>query len=297
MNKSQKRITVLSLFDGLSCGQLALSELGLQIDKYYASEIEKNAIQITQNNFPKTIQLGDINDWKNWNINWKNIDLLLFGFPCQSFSLVRNGKGFEDERGKLFFIARDILNHIKNVNPNIKFLAENVPMKVEIANYISKELNVGPILLNSEYFSAQIRERLYWTNIPLLSLPEYCEEILLDILQFNVDEKYYYKEDYILHGWDKRVIATLNINGHDILKRVNNPLFKCQTLTAVCGGNQHKKVLYNGRVRKLTPLEYERLMNIPDEYTSGISDSARYKMIGNGWEINTIKYLLQGFDI
>ena len=124
-------------------------------------------------------------------------------------------------------------------------------------------------------------------------LPEKSHLVLVDILELDVAEKYFYKESYEFHGNDKVVCATLNINGHDILKRVNSMHHKCQTLTAVCGGNQQKKILSNGRVRKLTPTEYERLQTFPDGYSSLASDGARYKMIGNGWNVDTIVHFFK----
>lgn len=278
-------INVLSEFDGLSCGQVVLSQLGLKFN-YFASEIEQKAVQIANKNFPEMINLGDVNNWERWQL--PKIDLMLAGSPCQDLSRARKGKGLKGERSKLFWIFLESYKHFK---PDY-FLLENVRMNKESENIISRELKVEPILLNSAHFSGQNRERLYWTNVPQMDLPEPSIERILDIIEDNPDEKYFYKEDYIFHGWDKPVCATLNINGHDILKRVGNPLFKCQCLTAVCGGNQHKKVFMGGRVRKLTPLEYERLQGLPSNYSDGVSDSARYRMIGNGWEINTIKYLL-----
>lgn len=134
---------------------------------------------------------------------------------------------------------------------------------------------------------------MYWTNIPLTDTLPVNDSVLGDVLESNVAEKYFYKESFEYVNQDV-VEAILNINGHDILKRVNSKNAKCQCLTAVCGGNQQKKVIDGDKVRKLTPMEYERLQGVPDKYTSMVSDSARYKALGNGWEVNTIVWILQG---
>ena len=212
---------------------------------------------------------------------------------CQSFSpAISTNTGF-DGKSKLFF---EYVRLLKECKPKY-FLLENVVMKKEWEDVITNLLGVEPILINSELFSAQSRPRLYWTNIPIGKLPESNPSVLGDVLEKEVDKKYYYKESYEYHGDSKVVCATIHVNGHDILKRVNSPKHKCQTLTAVCGGNQQKKVLEPGiirRVRKLTPREYERLQTIPENYTSMVSDGARYKMLGNGWTVDVIAHIFSG---
>lgn len=280
---------VLSLFDGISCGQIALKKSGINCEEYFASEIDKNAIKIALKNFPNTIQLGDVSSIQAKEL--PKIDLLIGGSPCQSFSqTISNNTGF-DGKSKLFF---EYLRLLKEINPKY-FLLENVVMKKEWENIITGYLNVEPKHINSENFSAQSRPRVYWTNIPIKEIPKNIS-VLEDILEKEVEDKYYYKEPFVYHGMDKVVCATLMIKGHDILKRVNSPKHKCQTLTAVCGGNQQKKVLTSesGRVRKLTPKEYERLQTVPDDYTTIVSDSARYKALGNGWTVDVIAHIFKG---
>lgn len=283
---------VLSLFDGISCGMVALKRAGFNVEKYYAYEIEPNAIKISKKNYPDIIHCGDVTkaDFKQY----KGIDLLIGGSPCQSLSIVQSKTRQNlDGKSKLFF---EFVRALEESKPKY-FLFENVAsMNEESKRAISACLGCHPIYLNSNYFSAQDRPRLYWTNIPNIldhvnGLGE-CELCLRYILESEVDEKYYYNCGFDFHGLDKKVCATLHINGHDILKRVNNPDFKCQTLTAVCGGNQQKKVYIDGRVRKLTPIEYERLQTLPDNYTEGVSSGARYKAIGNGWTVEVISYIL-----
>jgi DNA (cytosine-5)-methyltransferase 3A len=283
-------MNVLSLFDGMSCGQLALNKSGIKYDNYYASEIEAASIKVTLKNYPNTIQLGDICNIKAEEL--PAIDLLIGGSPCQSFShTVTGNKGF-DGKSKLFF---EYLRLLKETKPKF-WLLENVEMKQEWEDVITEHLGVTPIHINSSNFSAQNRPRVYWTNIPVsMDLPS-NKHVLEDILEPSVDEKYFYKESYTLVASDS-LDAILHINGHDILKRVNARKAKCHCLTAVCGGNQQKKVLDGGRARKLTPLEYERLQCVPDGYTACVSDSARYKMLGNGWTVDVISYILNGIKI
>jgi DNA-cytosine methyltransferase len=279
-------MNVLSLFDGISCGQLALERAGVKCDAYFASEIKPNAIKITQHNYPNTTQLGDVSNIKASDL--PKIDLLIGGSPCQSFSKTISYNTGLDGKSKLFF---EFVRLLKEVKPKY-FLLENVTMKKEWEDIITSYMGVDPVSINSELFSAQSRERLYWTNIPIEPLPT-SKLVLKDIIEASVPEKYYYKEDFIFHDNDKVVCATLGINGHDILKRVNSTNHKCQTLTAVCGGNQQKKIIQNGRARKLTPLEYERLQTIPDGYTSTAADGARYNTIGDGWTVDVIAHIFK----
>ena len=282
-------MNVLSLFDGISCGQIALSKLGIKVDNYFASEIETASIKVTQTNFPNTIQIGDV--CKVDASTLPPIQLLIGGSPCQSFSQsVNNNKGF-DGKSKLFFEFLRLLNEIK---PKY-FLLENVEMKKEWEDVITEKVGVQPIHINSSHFSAQSRPRVYWTNIPLTDTLPINDSVLGDVLETNVNSKYFYKESFDIINQGS-VEAILNINGHDILKRVNSKNAKCHCLTAVCGGNQQKKVIDGNKVRKLTPTEYERLQGVPDNYTSMVSDSARYKALGNGWEVNTIIWILKNIQ-
>ena len=295
-------MNVLSLCDGISCGQIALKELGVQIDKYYASEIDKNAIKITQDNFPNTIQLGDVIALsKNTELllTLPKIDLVAFGFPCRSLSNATAGRkeynnGLEGISG-IFYYCLKILNWIKQYNnKDVYFLTENVNSnQKDDLQIISNTLGVQPVLINSNLFSAQDRERLYWTNIPLEELPKSCDLVLADILDDNVDESYFYSQSFDFYGEDKKVCATLHINGHDILKRVNSKYFKSPTLTSCRGGNTQKKVYDNGRCRKLTPNEYRKLQTIPDWYVMNVANSHIYNTCGDGWTVKVIEFIFR----
>lgn len=156
---------VLSLFDGMSCAQIALKQLGVPVEKYYSSEIDKFAIKQTQLNFPDTIQLGDVNNWESWDIHWSSIDLVCAGSPCQGFSFAGKQLAFDDPRSKLFFVFVEILNNCRLFNPNVKFLLENVDMKKDHLRVISEYVGLFPVKINSALVSAQNRERWYWTDI------------------------------------------------------------------------------------------------------------------------------------
>ena len=294
-------MNVLSLCDGMSCAQIALKELNIPIDSYYASEIDKNAIKVTQDNFPNTIQIGDVTKiTEDFLRTLPKIDLVLFGSPCRSLSKATAGRekynnGLQGVSW-LFYPCNDILQWIKkNNNQNVKFLVENVDSdKKDDIEEMSNLLGVQPIIIDSNLFSAQDRKRNYWTNIPIAPLPTSCDTVLKDILDDNVDEKYFYNKPFTYNGDDKKVQATLEMKGHDIIKRVNNKNYKSPTLTSCRGGNLQKKVYDNGRCRKLTPNEYRKLQTIPDWYKMNVANSHIYNMCGDGWTIEVIKHIFKG---
>lgn len=284
--------SVLSLFDGMSCGQIALNRVGIKYDNYFASEIDKHAIKVTMKNYPKTIQLGDVTKVKASDL--PKIDILVGGSPCQSFSNAGGeGNGFDGKSG-LFW---EYVRILKEVQPKY-FLLENVVMKKkEWEDIISDVLGVKPIFIDSKLVSAQRRPRLYWTNIPNINQP--IDKVLLfkDILDNN-SENYKlsstlidrYKQTAIDNG-TKLVIGTTAIEGkigqRDRVYGINN---KIPTLTAT-DYKQPKQVLVNGVLRKVTPLEFERLQTVPDNYTDCVSDTQRYKMLGNGWTVDVIAHI------
>lgn len=211
---------ILSLFDGMSCGQIALTDMGIEIGQYYASEIDKHAVKMSQYLFPKMIHLGDVTKWEEWNIVWAKIDIVMGGSPCQGFSFAGKQLAFDDPRSKLFFVFVDILNHCKKHNPNVKFLLENVRMAKEHENVITRYMGIEPIFINSALVSAQNRQRLYWTNIfnepaGLFSEPKCMIQqpkdrgiLLKDILENEVPEKYFLSEKIV-----NKMFEGMNING------------------------------------------------------------------------------------
>lgn len=279
---------VLSLFDGISCGMVALERAGIQVDAYHAYEIEPNAIKISMKNYPQIIRGGDVT--KEDFTRFEGIDLLIGGSPCQSLSIVQSQtREHLNGKSKLFF---EFVRALREAQPRW-FLFENVAsMNEESKRIISEHLGCQPIYIDSGDFSAQQRPRYYWTNIPVTPVHEVSKLVLRDIMETDVDDKYFY--DHPLEDVDmsKQVCARMVYKNHEIHKRILNPDFKCHTLTTVGGGNTHKKVMDHGRARKLTPLEYERLQTLPDHYTAGVSNTARYTAIGNGWTVDVIVYIL-----
>lgn len=285
---------VISMFDGIACGLVALKNLGIEIDEYYAYEIDKDAIKIANKNHSEIIQCGNVlaADFQQY----QNIDLLLGGSPCQDLSIVKNRdrSGLNGKKSSLFWCYKEALDIVK---PRY-FLFENVGNMRECdKSIITAALGVEPIKINTSLFLPQNRERLYWTNLPLLPLPTATEQKFSDLMEPAAAEKYYYNKPFRMETHtDKNVIAILDLNTHEALKRVYNPNGIIGCLTCVSGGYQEKKVydMAANRVRKLTPIEYERLQGLPDNYTEGLSNSKRYTVCGNGWSIPVIEHILKG---
>ena len=390
-------MNVLSLFDGMSCGRIALERCGFKIDNYYASEIDKHAIQVAKTNFPDTIHLGDVTQVSGCEIP-DRIDLLIGGSPCQGFSFAGRQLNFDDPRSKLFFEYVRLLRELK---PKY-FILENVMMKQQYQDVITEHLGVKPIKINSNLVSAQNRKRLYWTNIPVSGLPENKGIYLKDILEegFTDREKAhcidanYFKGGNLKSYFEKNrrqlvfdfdttgllLCGEADLKGHGYNRRVYHPDGKAPTLAAASGGNLEPKILqvprgknrggvkaedgktptltsnsweqnnllitggaFRGRYRvdgvrqdhkmrvsgltqqelelredgktntlttvqkdnvavhledlnwrKLTPREFERLQTVPDDYTSCVSNTQRYRMLGNGWTVDVICHLLEG---
>ena len=369
-------MNVLSLFDGSSCGQVALERAGIQVDAYFASEIDKWAEKIALKNYPDTIHIGPVEFVSSRHL--PDIDLILAGSPCQGFSFSGKGLAFDDPRSALFFEFVRLLDECRKFNPDVKFLLENVRMKQEHQDVISKYLGVQPIAINSSLMSAQNRYRLYWCNWDV-EQPDDQGILLKDILLEGVgdsvrnqgtkvmktgidkahcllarDYKGFGNQDMTgvrtceLREYDEdeechHIGTALDINGHDILKRVYSDTGKSPTLNSMGGGNREPKVLvarmvgrrinpetgkrddYNmdikpkqrleprkdnksgclttvdkdnlvvekGTYRPLLPIEMERLQTLPDNYTEGVSNTQRKKMLGNGWTVDIISHILK----
>ena len=286
-------IEAISLFDGMSCGQIAIQDLGIKVKTYYASEIDKFAITQTQLNFSNTIQLSDIENWQQWNINWSQINLILAGSPCQGFSFAGKQLNFNDPRSKLFFVFVDILNHCKKFNPNVKFLLENVNMKKEHQRVINNMLGLFPVRINSNLVSAQNRDRLYWTNIKIKMIglfneihsdipqPRDRNILLKDILQpeNEINKKYYLNKDIIIRGI-KQAGAKKWKSGNRMgnMDFPNNIEKKAKTLTVVqtAGGRETNHIsIYpvlndNGNLR-----ETEKANCIDANYFKGLDNHAQ----------------------
>lgn len=274
---------VLSLFDGMSCGQIALNQLGIKVDEYYASEIDKWAMQVTQKNYPDTIQLGDITKWREWDIDWASINLVYGGSPCQGFSFAGKQLAFDDPRSKLFFEFVDIVNHIKSLNPDVKFLLENVRMKKEYLDVISEYMGVQPVMINSALVSAQNRVRFYWTNIGEIEQPEDRGILLKDIIESGTD----------IDADKARTIDANYFKGG----KIGGTHQSSKRNYKITGGHREPKIAQPELTwRKLTPLECERLQTVPDGYTEGVSNTQRYRMLGNGWTVSVIAHIFSKLE-
>ena len=285
---------VLSLFDGISCGMISLQRANIPIERYVAYEIDKYAIKISRKNYPQIEQCGDVTtaDFSQYI----GFDLLIGGSPCQDLSNYKHDRGkvegLDGDKSRLFYYY---VKALKEVKPKY-FLFENVAsMEQKWVDVISTELGVTPILINSSLVCAAERKRLYWTNIPNIIEPKDKRQVLKDIVlpAEQIPEKYWYlKYPITIHHGDVKVKATIHLNGHRQAKEVYGLNHKCNTL--LCdgnGGNLAKKIYQDNRVRRLTPLEYERLQTLPDNYTDCVSDSRRYTAIGNGWTVDVIAYI------
>ena len=322
-------MNVLSLFDGMSCGQQALERIGIPIHSYHACEIDKYAMTVTQKNYPNTIQHGDVNTTDFTTSEWQGIDLLLGGSPCQSFSYAGKGLAFDDPRGQLFFRFVEVLQQVK---PKF-FLLENVKMKQEYVDIISEHLGVEPIQINSSLVSAQNRKRLYWTNIPNVTQPADKGIQLKDVLEcgcvdreksYCLDANYwkggnlktYFEKSrrQLVFDCSAGAITGRRVDENNIRKdyQLELPITQClevngkqktrslSTITKDAIVSPLPKGRYPNAYgehkhswRKLTPLECERLQTVKDNYTEGVSNSQRYKMIGNGWTIDVIAHILK----
>jgi len=296
-------MNVLSLFDGISCGQIALNKANIQYDNYFASEIDKNAIKVTQHHYPNTIQLGDVTKIE---FIASKIDLLIGGSPCQGFSFAGKQLNFDDPRSKLFFEFVRLINECK---PKY-FLLENVVMKKEYEDIITEYLGVAPIKINSSLVSAQNRVRLYWTNIPGVGVPEDRGITLNDVLEIDSNDN-----PAAIRGrrLNKATIIGRRLNEAGKRNDYNKdiPITQCLEVRAT-NTNKSNCLTTVDKDNVLTPLpigrhpnafkdklpfryysllEYERLQTLPEGYTNVVSTSQAKKMIGNAWTVDVIAHI------
>lgn len=277
-------MNVLSCFDGISCGQIALNKAGIKYDNYFASEIDSPAIKVTKNNFPNTIHLGDVT--KITSKDLPKIDLLIGGSPCQGFSFAGKQLNFEDPRSKLFF---EFVRLLKEINPKY-FLLENVKMKKEYQDVISEHLGVEPVRINSKSFSAAKRDRLYWTNIEIN--PYQDNDISFDDINSNSQDWLPQERINSISNWkaqQKPLQSSIKIGSKQ----------KLPCLTAR-GYNQYHSgmvLITDGeKYRYLTNSEAEKAHNIPSGYTNGFTDREISHMIGNGWTVDVIAHIFNGIN-
>lgn len=271
----------MSLFDGLSCLQIALNRQGISYNNYFASEIDKHCIAITQKNYPNTIQVGDV---RSLNLPM-DIDLLVGGSPCQGFSLMGNQLNFDDPRSNLFF---EYLSVLQDLKPKY-FILENVKMGKPIQDAISKLIGVEPIEINSALFSGQNRRRLYWTNIPNVAQK----------LEASRSELGLIKGISLLSDNSYEMATVRKGNPRQIVRPATDKL-PCLTASYYKGvnadGRPGKAKSFGdyevGKIEMLSPVECERMQTVPEGYTEGVSKTQRYKMLGNGFTVDVIAFIL-----
>ena len=290
---------VLSLCGGIETGYLALKNLGISVEEYHTFEILPEAIAVSSYHFPEIVHHGDLYE-ADWN-EFKGFDLVIGGMSCQSLSRVRiENKSVNNGLLGKSGIVYELQKALEIIQPKY-FMAENViPSRQEDLEELNRIMGCEGVLINSNLFSAQDRPRYYWTNIKYGELPKSNPLVIKDIMEHDVDEKYFYKKDFEIIDMDKRVCATLKVNTMEMNKRIYNPNYKSPTLTCINGGYHEKKILDNGRPRKLTELEYERLQGLPDNFTNvklnghKLPYTKRCSLCGNGWTLPVIEHILGG---
>lgn len=296
---SYKGLKVLSLCGGVETGLFALQKLNIPISEYHTYEILPEAIAVSKFHFPFVVHHGDLYDADFHN--YIGFDLLLAGTNCQSLSRCRIenknvSNGLSGKSG-IFYKAVEALQIIK---PNYYMFENVIPNKKCDLDEMTRNIGVDPVLIDSAIFSAQSRERYYWTNIPLGTIPNKSPLVLRDIMENAVSDNYFYEKEFRVIDMNRRVCGELMVNTMEMNRRIYNPDFKCCTLTCINGGYHEKKVMDHGRPRKLTEVEYERLQGLPDGYTDvlvnnrKLSYSKRCSLMGNGWNEPTVEWILSG---
>lgn len=282
-------MNVLSLFDGMSCGRIALDRAGIKVKNYYASELDKHAIKVTQANWPETIQLGDVENWRDWDIQWCSIDLLIGGSPCQGFSFAGKQLAFDDPRSKLFLVYLDILNHIKTVNPRVHFMLENVRMKKEYLDVISEKLGVEPVFINSGTCSPTERPRYYWLNFNVESIKysdvSFCDVVGDDVVLMSENwNKWWGKNKQFQLGKSYSKLCTGSEKGI------------CMTARQYASWNGNFLHTKHG-IAKPNRYALARLVGASSNYFECTSQRQAELMTGNGWTVDVITHIFKHLPI
>ena len=297
---NQKGITVLSLYDGIACAMQALQELGIKVYRYYASEVDKSSISIARKNHPNIVELGDITQWRHWEIDWNEIDLLIGGSPCQGFTFAGKRLKLNDERSKLILYYFQILEHIEKVRRGgVLFLLENVKMDAASKAYIDETLGVNGVNINSNLFSPQNRDRIYWTNLTIRKLPKRNDEVLKDIIDeaANYNNKLYLTKRHL-----EGLMRSYKWKPQSLEEKSKPILATYAKLPPHVPYVPYSKDVSDdskySQYRILSPLECERLQTLSDDYTKygedgrQISTPTRLKALGNCFTVNVIKFIL-----
>lgn len=277
-------MNILSLFDGMSCGRIAAERAGLPVKKYYASEVDKHAIKVSQANWTDITHLGDVTEWREWDVDWSSIDLLVGGSPCQGFSFAGKQLAFDDTRSALFFVYVDILNHIKSVNPHVKFMLENVKMKKEHLAVINQHLGVEPVFINSTLMSGCERPRYYWANWHI----EQPKEAGLCFLS--------YVSDFVQMGggWNKWWEENKEFQQKKAYSKLVEAGEKGITMTARQYASWNGNFFYhNGAICKPGKKSLATLVGAPINYFDQASQRQAEAMTGNGWTVDVIAHIFR----
>jgi DNA (cytosine-5)-methyltransferase 3A len=297
-------MNVLSLFNGMNTGRQALENVGIKVNKYYSSEIKPYAIELTQYHFPDTIQLGDVTKWKEWDIDWKSIDLVLSGSPCQDLSSAGKRAGINGKNSSLFFTFVEILEHIKSLNPNVLFLQENVGSASKLdVGIMSRALGLYPVRINSSLVTAQKRDRYYWTNIKtketifdiVTDIPQPNDkEIFLKNVIYVQDNNKYLSEEQINRGILKNQAQIYHTGGS--MGAVNFPTningkSKALLTFNILGSRETNHIKDEFGIRILNKVEMCRLQGFPDDYCDILTTTKAGSLLGDGWTLPIIEHI------
>ena len=279
-------MNVVSLFNGMNTGRQALENVGIKVNKYYSSEIKPYAIQLTQHHFPDTIQVGDVTKWKDWDIDWKTIDLILSGSPCQDLSAAGKRAGINGSKSSLFFVFIEILEHIKTLNPKVLFLQENVGSASKLdVGIMSRALGVYPARINSKLLTAQLRDRYYWSNI---KTKETMFDIVTDIPQPK--DKRIILQDIITSGNVDRNKSLCIIERYIGAVPKNEQAIQKFLINRVEFGS-YTVVLENNLYRPFNKIEMCRLQGFPDDYCDILTTTKAGSLLGDGWTLPIIEHI------
>jgi site-specific DNA-cytosine methylase len=279
-------MNVVSLFNGMNTGRQALENVGIKVNKYYSSEIKPYAIELTQHHFPDTIQVGDVTKWKEWNIDWKTIDLILSGSPCQDLSAAGKRAGINGSKSSLFFVFVEILEHIKKLNPKVLFLQENVGSASKLdVGIMSRALGVYPVRINSKLVTAQMRDRYYWSNI---KTKETMFDIVTDIPQPK--DKGILLKDIITSGKVDRDKSLCLIERYIGAVPKSEEAIQKFLINRVDFGS-YTVVKENNLLRPFNKIEMCRLQGFPDDYCDILTITKAGSLLGDGWTLSIIEHI------
>ena len=279
-------MNVISLFNGMNTGRQALENVGIKVDKYYSSEIKTYAIELTQHHFPDTIQVGDVTKWREWNIDWSSIDLILSGSPCQDLSAAGKRAGINGKKSSLFFVFVEILEHIKALNPKVLFLQENVGSAPKIdVGIMSRALGIYPVRINSSLVTAQLRDRYYWSNI---RTKETIFDIVTDIPQPK--DRGILLKDIITIGSVDRSKSLCLIERYIGAVPKSEIAIQKFLINRVNFGS-YTVVLENNLFRPFNKIEMCRLQGFPDNYCDILTTAKAGSLLGDGWTLPIIEHI------